>query len=97
MYGTPSYLSLQFLNLSIEILFTYAYQQRYLTNLSLNNQSCRVGVGVGVRIFDPTPIPKFPFNYFSTCFACLFLPAAQASSSWALLLLIINRLMSLIN
>ena len=72
MYGTPSYLSLQVLNLSIEILFTYAYQQRYLTNLSLNNQSCRVGVGV--RIFDPTQIPKFQFNYFSTCFACLFVP-----------------------
>ena len=39
--------------------------------------------GVGVGIFDPTPTPKVQFNYFSTCFACLFLPAAQASSSWA--------------
>ena len=30
-------------------------------------------LGVGVRIFDPTPTPKVQFNYFSTCFACLFL------------------------
>ena len=54
-------------------------------------------LGVGVGIFYPTPTPKVQFNYFSTCVACLFLPAAQASSSWALLWLIINPLMSLIN
>ena len=63
-------------------------------------RSCRelevldgIGVGVGllrilgvrVGIFDPTPTPKVQFNYFSTCFACLILPAAQVSSSWALL------------
>ena len=29
-------------------------------------------LGVGVGIFDPTPTPKVQFNYFSTCFACLF-------------------------
>ena len=39
-------------------------------------------LGVGVGIFDPTLTPKVHFNYFSTCFPCLFLPAAQASSSW---------------
>ena len=42
-------------------------------------------LGVGVGIFDPTPTLKVQFNYFSTCFACLFLPVAQASSSWAFL------------
>ena len=42
-------------------------------------------LGVGVGIFDPTLTPQVQFNYFSTCFACLFLLAAQASSSWALL------------
>ena len=39
--------------------------------------------GAGVGIFDLTPTPKVQFSYFSTCFACLFLPAAQASISWA--------------
>ena len=37
------------------------------------------GVGVGllrtleVGIFDRTPTPEVEFNYFSTCFSCLFL------------------------
>ena len=47
----------------------------------------RVGLlrilGVGVGIFDPTQTPKVQLNYFSICFACSFLPAAQASTSWA--------------
>ena len=48
-----------------------------------------VGVGLlrilGVRVgfFDPTLTPKVQFSNFSTCFACLFLSAAQASSSWS--------------
>ena len=37
-------------------------------------------LGVGVGIFDPTPTPKVQFNYFSTCFACLFLPTAKSNS-----------------
>ena len=53
----------------------------------LDGVGVRVGLlrilGVRVGIFDPTPTPKVQFNYFSTCFACLFLPAAQASSSGA--------------
>ena len=55
----------------------------------LDGVGVEVGVGLlriqGVGIFDPTPTPEVQFNYFSTCFACLFLPAAQASSSWAFL------------
>ena len=65
----------------------YKYKYLYLDPSLCRESEVLDGVGVGllrilgVGIFDPTPTPEVQFNYFSTCFACLFLPAAQASSS----------------
>ena len=46
--------------------------RRFLDGVRVGLGLLRI-LGVGVGIFDLTPTPKVHLNYFSTCFACLFL------------------------